>query len=79
MYAKTKFRALALFAILFLTAIILLLTSDMKADAVIYGGDGCGVNGGEISWSVDTQTGVLTVSGRGEMAEYSENYEKSPW
>lgn len=79
MYAKTKFRALTAFALLFLTAVILLLASDMKADAGGYGGDGCGVNGGEISWSVDTQTGVLTISGTGEMAEYSEKNEKAPW
>lgn len=36
----------------------------------------CGADGSNLSWSLDTQTGVLTVSGTGVMEDY---YSEAPW
>ncbi|MBQ9117022.1 MAG: leucine-rich repeat protein, partial [Clostridia bacterium] len=56
---------------------------NTEADAVTYSGD-CGDN---VKWSLDTDTGVLSITGSGVMANYSsswnsltERYETTaPW
>ena len=56
-----------------LTAFLLL--SGQQAYAEVYSGVD-----GNISWSVDTETGVLTLSGSGTMKNYSKYYlTKAPW
>ncbi|MBR1915691.1 MAG: leucine-rich repeat domain-containing protein [Alphaproteobacteria bacterium] len=42
--------------------------------AEIFGGNDCGEN---CSWSLDTQTGVLTISGEGAMTDYY--WRSAPW
>ena len=44
------------------------------ARAEIFGGNDCGEN---CSWSLDTQTGVLTISGEGAMTNY--DWRSAPW
>lgn len=41
----------------------------LPASAAVYGGE-CGVEGDNLTWSLDTKTGVLTISGEGYMADY---------
>ena len=76
---KISFKPIAVLMILLTVTLALLCSTDLKADAGVYGGDGIGVNGGEISWSVNTVSGVLTISGNGEMPNFTEKTEKSPW
>ena len=47
------------------------------ASAETVGGT-CGADGGNLTWSLDTDTGVLTISGTGDMADYSED-DAAPW
>ena len=46
----------------------------LKADAATYSGE-CGSN---LTWSLDTDTGVLTISGKGYMYKWSSS-SKAPW
>ena len=46
--------------------------------AEVVGGE-CGAEGDNVTWSLDTETGVLTISGTGEMDDYDHNYNSSPW
>ena len=47
--------------------------------AEVVGGE-CGAEGDNVTWSLDTETGVLTISGTGEMDDYDHNYNNSsPW
>ena len=46
----------------------------LKADAEAYSGK-CGDN---LTWSLDTDTGVLTISGTGDMYDWSYDYD-APW
>ena len=55
-----------------LTAICMLFAVVMNAETV--GGD-CG---SDVTWSLDTESGVLTISGSGEMSDYSTTG-KVPW
>ncbi len=41
-----------------------------KADAATYSG-ACGAEGDNVTWSFDTDTGVLTISGEGDMKNYN--------
>ena len=79
MKTKISFKPIAVLMILLTVTLALLSSTDIKANAGIYGGDGVGVNGGEISWSVNTVSGVLTISGSGEMPNFTEKTKKSPW
>ena len=66
--------------------ILFLLISGMglvcqEARAAVYNG-GCGAVGNEVNvtWAVNTETGVLSISGTGAMADYDGyNNVKSPW
>ena len=48
-----------------------------KADAATYEGY-CGADGDNLIWAADTATGVLTISGTGEMADYHTST-PAPW
>lgn len=64
---------------------VLCLAFTMTASAETIGGN-CGKDGDNVTWSLDTETGVLTIAGEGEMEDYGEFYENggaaiflSPW
>lgn len=44
--------------------------------AAVYNGN-CGANGSNLTWSLNTSTGVLTISGSGAMANYTSS--PQPW
>ena len=48
------------------------------AQAAVYNGN-CGADGNNLTWSLDTYTGVLTISGTGEMASYYGTGTPRPW
>ena len=48
----------------------------LTASAATYSGE-CGAEGDNLTWTLDTSTGVLTISGSGEMADYEEG--GAPW
>ena len=39
----------------------------------------CGANDSNVTWSLDTQTGALTISGAGAMKDYSSGSYSTPW
>lgn len=39
----------------------------------------CGAQGGNLTWSLDADTGALTVSGTGDMADYDDESNLPPW
>ena len=39
----------------------------------------CGADGDNLTWSLDTDTGVLTVTGAGDMADYDDEDDLPPW
>ena len=58
----------------FMTAIVCLTTPSLSAET--YNGT-CGEN---LTWTLDTETGVLTISGTGEMYNYSNYFwDYAPW
>ena len=69
-----KFRKLLFFA-----AITALLTCLLcvALNATQYSGN-CGKDGNNVTWSLDTETGVLKIEGKGTMAKYSWNV-NAPW
>ena len=79
MKTKIDFKPFIMMIAILTVALTLLCSTEMKADAGIYGGESGGASGDNISWSVDTSIGVLTISGSGEMAEFTERNAKSPW
>jgi len=70
-------KKLWLFAIV-VTLFTLLLTLCASAETV---SGNCGASGSEtaVTWSFDTETGVLTISGKGAMAGYDNTYKTDPW
>ena len=64
--------------LLFFAAIAALLTCLLcvALNATQYSGN-CGKNGNNVTWSLDTETGVLKIEGKGAMADYS--YGGIPW
>lgn len=63
--------------------IILLLTLLLSgilnyAYAAVYSGN-CGADGNNLTWSLNTSTGVLTISGTGAMASYYGTGTPRPW
>ena len=70
---KTKLKAL-LYCTVILTLLVLCMTAfSVTASAVTHSGT-CG---DDLTWSLDTETGVLSIKGTGEMANYS--YTTFPW
>lgn len=50
----------------------------LTATGVISGGN-CGANGDNVTWSYDSGTGILTISGSGDMADYEYDSNPAPW
>lgn len=59
-----------------LILLALLLFAGQSAWAEIVGGDDCGKNGSQMSWSFDTTTGELHIWGSGEMEDQQQRWEK---
>ena len=55
------------------TAVLLLISVSMNAE--VYSGD-CGEQGDNVKWTLDMETGLLSIEGEGEMKHYP-NY--APW
>ena len=55
----------------------LLPQAALTASAEVYSGS-CGAEGDNLTWSLDTTTGLLTITGSGEMADYFWN-SGAPW
>ncbi|MCM1364254.1 MAG: leucine-rich repeat domain-containing protein [Faecalibacterium sp.] len=53
-----------------LAAIMLICTVPLAASAVTVGGE-CGANGDNVTWSLDTESGVLKIEGEGAMDYYT--------
>ncbi len=62
---------------LFTTTIILCLTASILANAEVYSGD-CSATDSNITWSVNTETGVLKFDGKGYMTNYQSSWDL-PW
>lgn len=64
--------------LLFFAAITALLTCLLcvALSATQYSGN-CGKNGNNVTWSLDTETGVLKIEGKGAMADFSSG--GTPW
>ena len=58
----------------FLASLMLLFCTFLSAET--YNGT-CGAQGNNLTWSLDTETGVITISGTGAMADYSAG--STPW
>ena len=57
-------------------AVLLLLFSPARSYAEVYSGS-CGAN---VNWTLDTGTGLLKITGSGEMEDYDENNNnRTPW
>ncbi len=63
--------------ILFFAMAALLTMCALGVNAEIVSGD-CGANGDNVKWEFDTESGVLTISGKGEMKNHS-YYTSVPW
>ena len=79
-YMKTrKIRLLS--ALLALAMLLALLPTAAFADNAP--GGNCGKDGSDVKWSFDTTTGTLTISGKGEMADYVDDFSTfkstAPW
>ena len=53
------------------------LTLGISAGAVEYSGI-CGAEGGNAAWKLDAETGLMTISGQGALAEYNSS-NPVPW
>ena len=49
---------------------------SLRASAATYSGS-CGADGDNVTWTLDTETGVLTITGTGAMRDY--DYDSIPW
>ena len=49
----------------------------LPASAEVYSGN-CGTEGDNVTWTLDTETGLLEISGSGEMKNYTYSFEV-PW
>lgn len=62
-----------------LSACILICMLAFSVSAETYTGT-CGAEGDNLIWTLDTETGVLEITGTGDMVDYTEyNYDESPW
>lgn len=69
-----KKRVLSLMLVLLMTLTLIPLESLAEAAAA---SDTCGSKGDNLKWALDEENGVLTISGQGDMADYSEDF--APW
>ena len=73
---KNRTRALSLLiAIALLVTMLPTLTLHVRAETI---SGNCGAQGGNVTWTLDTSTGALTISGSGNMYPY-EGYYDIPW
>ena len=75
MFIRSKFKPFAAIACLFLVMLLFICLPETEADAATYSGN-CGTNGANVTWNLDTDTGVLNITGSGAMKNYSSS---SPW
>ncbi len=61
--------------LLILTMVLLCFALSLVANAQTYNGN-CGVNGDNLTWTFDTETGILEISGEGAMKDFDGT---SPW
>ena len=52
-------------------------TGSIEANAATYSGE-CGANGTNLTWTLDASTGVLKISGSGNMKNYTSD-SPAPW
>ena len=69
-----KKRVLSLMLVLLMT--LTLIPLESLAEAAAAPGT-CGSKGDNLTWALDEENGVLTISGQGDMADYSEDF--APW
>lgn len=69
-----KKRVLSLMLVLLMT--LTLIPLESLAEAAASPGT-CGSDGNNLTWALDEENGVLTISGQGDMADYSED--SAPW
>ena len=69
-----KKRVLSLMLVLLMT--LTLIPLEPLAEAAAASGT-CGSEGDNLTWALDEGNGVLTISGQGDMADYSEDF--APW
>lgn len=69
-----KKRVLSLMLVLLMT--LTLIPLESLAEAAAAPGT-CGSKGDNLTWALDEENGVLTISGQGDMADYSED--SAPW
>ena len=78
MVKNVKMKRLSLMVALALVLMALVCIGGINSNAEVYsgycGGEGDGTN---ISWELDTESGVLNIFGTGEMADYA--YDGQPW
>ncbi len=65
-------------SLLFLVVSALLWGGAATVQAEIYSGE-CGADGANVTWKLDTETGLLEISGTGAMENYYGYYSSSPW
>lgn len=81
MLTKSKFKTIAVLACIILVMLALFCIGNAEADAATYSGN-CGAegDGSNLQWSLDTDTGVLEITGNGAMKDYSSSpSNRSPW
>ncbi len=69
-----------LFSLILALALLctLLPQAALTASAETYSGI-CGAEGDNLTWSLDTETGLLTITGSGKMADYEYPGNRAPW
>ena len=68
---------LLIFLMITVLLVTVILVFTLPASAATYTGT-CGANGDNLTWTLDTETGVLTISGTGEMKNYGSSSDV-PW
>ena len=66
--------------ILFFSMVALVIVCALGVNAEIVSGN-CGANGDNVTWEFDTESGVLTISGQGDMQDYHYEifFNPAPW
>ena len=66
--------------ILFFSMVALVIVCALGVNAEIVSGN-CGANGDNVKWEFDTESGVLTISGQGDMQDYHYEifFNPAPW
>lgn len=80
MNEKTKHGIYKKLTVLFVMTVLCTLFA-VSASAETISGE-CGKQGDNVTWAFDTETGVLTIQGEGEMADYVKDdgsWSNSPW